>query len=376
MPPPSQQQQGSDTSLGPFWIIIGLFVLAWGVWYFAHEQIASLILQLRFWEGKFIHLFTPQVSDQLAVIKNASPGSISFEKLTDISTAIGDYLKYPVAALLGLLAVIIYLSSPTMRFKKTYDMQILINQEKDNWPQINPVAGIDLVKADIDQGPWAMALPPMKFAKKYQLLQLERVIPVDSYNITPKTIMHLKRDDAYRVFALQVGRYWRGVDYLNIHTKALFAVCAARANRDRDGGINLLLHIAQSAASGKLDFTGTDALLAKHKNNKAVVKLTQSHAFVLTVMASLLKLARTDGVLAVADFLWLKPIDRPLWYMLNSVGRQTPHPEVGGPFAHWLAELKFGRKLIIPMVEEAVNALEIALKDVVYIPDEEKEGEG
>ena len=55
------------------------------------------------------------------------------------------------------------------------------------------------------------------------------------------------------------------------------------------------------------------------------------------------------------------------------MGRQTPFVEVAGIFAHWVAEKEAGRKLIVPMVEEATNALEIALKEVVYNPDEEDE---
>jgi len=88
-------------------------------------------------------------------------------------------------------------------------------------------------------------------------------------------------------------------------------------------------------------------------------------------MATLLELARTDGVLATAEFLWLKPIDRPLWYMLNSVGRQTAFPEIAGVFAHWVAEKRLDRPLKVPMVEEAVKALEMAMKEIKYEPDEE-----
>jgi intracellular multiplication protein IcmP len=103
-----------------------------------------------------------------------------------------------------------------------------------------------------------------------------------------------------------------------------------------------------------------------------VKKITDGHAYILTVMASMLTLARLDGVQASADFLWLKPIDRRLWYILNTVGRQTPFVEVAGIFAHWVAEKELERKLLIPMVEEATNALELALQDIIYKPDEQQ----
>ena len=58
MPPAAGQQQQNDTSLGPFWIIAGLFLLAWGIWYFAHEQISWAILKLRLFEA---HLISPVI---------------------------------------------------------------------------------------------------------------------------------------------------------------------------------------------------------------------------------------------------------------------------------------------------------------------------
>ncbi len=85
-------------------------------------------------------------------------------------------------------------------------------------------------------------------------------------------------------------------------------------------------------------------------------------------MASLLEGARDDGVVPSAEFLWLKTIDRRLWYMLNSVGRQTPYPEVGGPFAHWRAEKAMGRRSLVPMIDEAIKALEIAIKEMKLSP--------
>lgn len=126
-----------------------------------------------------------------------------------------------------------------------------------------------------------------------------------------------------------------------------------------------------SARSTQLNFKGVDELCKKHEGSPAIQKIVQSHAYILTVMASLLIAARDDGVQASADFLWLKTRDRRLWYMLNTVGRQTPFVEIAGPFAHWLAERELGRKLVVPMVDEATNALELALKDVIYRPDAE-----
>ena len=56
--------------------------------------------------------------------------------------------------------------------------------------------------------------------------------------------------------------------------------------------------------------------------------------------------------------------------MLNSAGRQTPYAEVGGAFAHWRAEQVMQKRSLTPMIDEAIKALEVAVKEVKLSPKE------
>lgn len=370
----AQQQQSGDNSLAPLWIILCIFLLGWLLWAFFHTQIVAFVLYIKFWESRLIALVLPSMTQLPASIHHLNPEQVLFPQLLEVSREVGSYLRYPIIVTLVILAIVTYFSHINLQFKKFYTMGALAEAERKNWPQISPVIKLDLIKEDIDKGPWAMALSPMQFAKKYQLLHEEKII--SSMTMAAKKhnqrIVSIKREAAHHIFVMQCGEYWQGVRYLKPATKALFAIFSARANRDREGALKLLLQIAESTTNGRLDFSGVDALLAKHQNHKLVQRTMQSHAYVLTVMASMLELARKDGVLATADFLWLKPTDRLLWFMLNSVGRQTSFAEVSGPFAHWNVERAMGRPLMVPMVEEAVNGLEAAIKDILYIPDAEE----
>lgn len=368
-----QQQSQGDNSLAPLWIAVGVFLLLIGIWYFAQPQIVGFVLHVRLAEIALIRLFTSGLDPLNKLIFNipySEYGNIGIDQLMNISNQVGMYLRYPIVAILFILAVILYLSNPTLRFKKIYSIQSLAEQEKINWPQITPVVRLDLIDEDINKGPWAMSLTPMQFAKKYDLLRVEQPKEVSSFNERNKIIATVIRERAHNIFTLQLSSYWAGVEHLRPHTRALFAVFSAKIVGDREGATKILNQISRSSESGKLDFSGVDALLRKHHNNKNIVKIIQNHAYVLTVMASMLAAARGDGVLAAADFLWLRPVDRTLWYMLNNVGRQTAFVEIGGPFAHWLAELEVGHRLYVPMVEEAVNALDKAIQDILYVPDD------
>ena len=372
----AQQSQQSDNSLTPFWIVIGIFALGWIIWTVAHTQIAAAVYQLRLWEAELIHFFigSSSTADLIATIQQASTQQVQFVDLVDISDQVGKYLSYPIAALLIILSSLLYFGHANARFKKTYNMQLLVQTEKEDWPQITPVAHLDLIHVDIHQGPWSAALSPMQFAKKYNLLSLQEIVTSDqTQKVTKKIIYTIQREETNKVLALQLGDYWNGTDRLPAHTKALFAAFAAQACRNHSASRKLLAQIANSSISSRLDFSGTEELIKKYQEFKSIKKVIRKHAYVLTVMASMLVLARQEGVLASADFLWLKPIDRLLWFTLNSIGRQTAFSEAAGPFSHWIAERVIGRRLIVPMIDEGVNALDRALEEVLYVPEESED---
>jgi hypothetical protein len=234
------------------------------------------------------------------------------------------------------------------------------------------VVDLELINVHIHEGPWAMAMTPMQFAKKYKLLEEERVKDETGISSREKIIAKVVLSRATLIFIRQLGRPWRSVDKLPIHSKALVAVFASKAAGDRDVANRLLRQISASAStSGKLDFSGVESIVKKYQDNKIVKKVMSEHAYELTMMASLLEAARGDGVLATAEFLWLKPVDRQLWYMLNNVGRRVAFTEIAGAYAHWLAERLCGRKLIVPMVHEATTALVAAVDEVIYNPEQD-----
>jgi intracellular multiplication protein IcmP len=377
-----QAANQNDNSLDFLWLVVIIVAAVALIWFFGRSYIAIGVFQVRYYEiiginsvlgawGKLVQLLhlpfalpdTQSLNQWFSYIQS-KPGAVPFNTLADISAAVGKYLRIPVAIILALCAMQVYRANLQTKFQKIFSMVRLKKQEVKDWPQIAPVVNLDLVKQDINIGPWAMAMTPMEFAKNNNLLKIEK-------DVNGKVIAGLQLGAAHRVFSLQLGPVWNNGNKLPIHIQALFAIFAARVNRDRAPSDKLLNQISASANSGKLDFTGTQELLKSHYDSKLVRRVIGSHAYVLTVMASLLELGRTDGVLASAEFLWLKPLDRKLWYMLNSVGRQTAVPEVAGPFAHWLAERKIGRPLKVPMVDQAVKSLNLALQEVVYEPEDE-----
>lgn len=377
-----EQNSGQDNSLDFLWtvgLIIGVFV---ATWYFGRPYISKAILHIRLWEllgikwvmSSLTNWFDfPFFVNHIAKLESLSTyiyhnlnTTLGFKDLMHLSIIIGEYLRYPLGFLMIIFAWMLHFSGSSRNFRHVYTTKTFRHLEKKNWPQITPVVNLDLVNQSITKGSWAMALSPMDFCKENNLIDLK---------ILERSCQtKLRCDDAYKVLALQLGPKWNGVEFLPIYLKALFAIFAARINEDKKSAETMLDQISSSAVTidvNKMDFHGVDELLKKHASSKRVAKIVARHGYVSTVLASMLNGARKIGVLASSEFIWLKPLDRRMWYMLNTVGRATAVAEICGAFSHWLAELKLSKPLVAPMIEEGIRGLEVALSEIIYKSDEE-----
>ncbi len=381
--------QGDDkNSMAILWIIGGIFFLCAIIWWSFAPQLKYFFIKVRvveltiaYWFFKALPVFKDifyEIDSGLSLAKTISPGSLTLSAAEGLSELVGKIYRWPISAALIAFAYIMYCRNIKMRYKKHYDMKKLAEQERNEWPQINPVLGIDLVTEDLDHGPWAMGMAPIMFCKQYKLIEvgLEPQI-AGTLSKGPRFKATLIKDRAEHIFAQQLGRMWRGPEKLPLHRRALFAAFIARGMRDTKTAQSLIVQINRSATSDQskeLDFTGVDELWKKHYNAKLVQAIVQAHAYEFTLFMGLFLFARQDGVFPTSDFLWLKPRDRSFWYVLNSVGRQTPCCEAAGVHAHFLAEKALRRPLSVPMIGEATKALQDSLNDIIYMPnDEEKE---
>ncbi len=371
--------QGEDKdSYALLWIFAIICIISGLVWHFYSDQLKIAFILLKKYETMAILFFIDNENLQTVMkglgMAKDDPSSLTLDIAGKYSDYIGHYLQYPICFFLLVMAIVMFKGHATMRFTKAYNMDTLAQQEKNNYPQIAPVADLDLIAEDIMKGPWSMSQNPMQFARHEKLLKVEQAQNTKqawkSEGLAKATLI---REQATQVFSTQLGPLWTGVNSLPPHTKALYAAFLARTEHDTDACRAYLGKLARTAAKGQIDYSDTDELLKKYEKSKAATRAGQKHAYTLTVMASMMTLARVDGVLASADFLWVKPLDRRLWYVLNCVGRQVCVPEVAGVFAHWFAEKEMGRALTVPMVEEAVNALEKALDMMVYTLEEDEQ---
>ena len=359
------QQGGGDNSLAPIWIFAFLVVASTLLWHFKHEWIVRFVFFFDLMQARLVNILWPTepLAELIINLQTLDPFSVDFNTLVALTVQVGMYMRYICAFILVCMAFVLYQRDISHQFCKVYSMKTLRQQEQENWPAISPVIREDLVKASIDEGPWAMALNPMEFSRKYNLLKKGDLL-LDTMAPGLEMTATIRKPDAKRIFTMQLGPLWEGFLKCQPHVKALAAIFLARVNRDRDSANQISNHLSKSFAEGKIDYSPAYPILKKYMESELVNDLNQQHAYVYTFMATLLEKARLDGVVPSSEFLWLKPVDRRLWYMLNCVGRQTPYAEISGAFAHWKAEQVMKRRSLTPMVEEAIKALEIAIREV------------
>lgn len=181
--------------------------------------------------------------------------------------------------------------------------------------------------------------------------------------------LELTTETAIELLSGQLTQEWIGFDGLRPYQKCLCAVFAQFFDYNNSKGEALLNELAiLYAAKGSVSmddailaekalFGGVEAAL-KSKAGKNLADQANQHAWLQTAMVRMLTVARKDrGVLAAAQFNWVKAEDRSLWYALCNTGGDAFMIETAGVFAHFKAEVQLNMPLRRPAVYQAARSL-------------------
>lgn len=177
----------------------------------------------------------------------------------------------------------------------------------------------------------------------------------------------MDRAAAESVFEAQLGEKWEGLDKAPIHVQAMIILCIINAKRAKEKE-DIKSEIARIwTLHPKEAKKMTSKVIAPYKKDKkirqVIDKYMSKHAFITTGLYRLLIWSRkTGGIFACAEFRWLKPIDRNLWYVLQNAGRRSYLIEGAGSVAHYQVEFLSSKPLATPKVTSAVDGLESFLE--------------
>ncbi|RSZ55255.1 conjugal transfer protein TrbA [Massilia atriviolacea] len=179
------------------------------------------------------------------------------------------------------------------------------------------------------------------------------------------------------LFVADLGAPVSSLSDLSRHEKAMFAIFGARLLADGadHGAAQVLLdQLNRSCHTGSWndrrgypDLALCDAAFAKYASHPDAEKWLAKHPYPRTLLHAMHAAALAFGRLPSSHFRWLKGIDRPLWYALNTTGRKAPFVESAAVFTQTMWEdfaSDRGYRLTQPCVDDAVDGIEAYLVKV------------
>lgn len=316
---PNRGENQPNTLLGIGLMIALLFIL----WFVFHDPMARFFLTIG--HGFFVVLkwtvgwFQPELFAGMerqfqGVMQPANLRKVEISHLTGLSSWMGTYFRWPVIVLMGAMAWRVW-RHPIMWLNTRHTFETLIRYQSQFWKPIVPVVHLNLVDDTSPQ--WAPAQRCVQLAKDHRLIHARR----------------LKLEEAWTLLENQLGIRFHPLR-LKDHEKALFAVFAARIVRDKgkktaDGLLDALNESCRG--KDKPDFSVVMGAYEKYKGDKRVLDKIKGYGYVRTVLFQMLVEARRfDGKLPTSHFLWLRPLDRTLWYALDRAPVDTGRYSIAG----------------------------------------------
>jgi intracellular multiplication protein IcmP len=388
--------------------LVAIGAIMAGLW-FAKPYVVYYVSLFRYYEADILGRVLPfenwvRVRENLP---NANIAGWGYTQVWVLSEAVNRYISFVIAPIFISFGAWLWLRSPQRKYRQRHTMKTLLAQQAKVSPALRPLVGLNLLDADPEQGPWASAQTPIQFALKHDLLLDSRqskptpikvrvmngyALKLDSDQPRAKAAVQtakLDRKAAARAFAAQLGPGLSGdelLERLPLHYRAILAAFILRRYGGKKGikqADELLIQFNNSfyetgpkkkpIALDDLNTQGVDEVVrsfygAKTAQGREVRRLFARHGFAVPMMMDAMRLARQRGKLTTVDFIWLKPIDRNLYFALNNMGRRTGWPESAGAAAHLSAEEVMEGPIFEPYVEKAVDALEKSLRKDGWLP--------
>lgn len=365
------KNSGYDNAIGWALLLAVFAAILWLLWYFQSENIRSAVRWVRYVEMSATELI---VGSDYEIKKNGEviatlgqindfAGTAHKSKLNSVNMEIIGLgalypLRYFFTLVIAFMAFWSLFRGPKALYRQKLDLNHLISRQSANFPAIAPFVKFN----PTNQPPRPPGAPvPAELPAFAEALSPEEWI---AYYDIPVPNGKVDGDAASKAFTRQLGPAWRGTMHMAPYKQILLAAFCLKAVRKRKEADDLLGELSKSwSFEGGLKLQ--PALISKARKilrdrdvaGKILNKCNQ-HAYENTVMLRALATAREEGgVLAPAQFLWLRAFDRMLWYPLNNLGRQSHHMEALGAICHYKAEKMTQRPIPRPKMEDAVKAI-------------------
>ena len=326
------------------------------MWFVFHDPLAKLLLRIGLWLMYPLKLtlgwYEPGLfSGMEGEIQRSMTGGtlklVDISVLVGLSSWMGTYYRWPLLVLMGWFAWKTW-RHPIIHLHTAHTFESLIRYQSLTWKEIVPVANLDLCE---DTSPaWRPARRCVDLAKENGLIHARL----------------LKLEEAWIFLGKQLGERFTMAG-MKPHEQALFAVFAARIARDKKESAALLNNLNESCRkTGLPDCAVAKDMFEKYRVDKRVLAKIKGFGYTRTVLFQMLVEARRyDGKLPTSNFIWLKPVDRTLWYALDRAPVDVERFQVAvfaegmAVASQWQAEalaIKHGLRMGVTQIDSETRA--------------------
>ena len=365
------QNNGNDTEMFYLLVVVMVAAIVWGVWNYARPVLVYFSFGLDLVQFAVLSLVSKMPGDWGTYYEIAKApfglsdtyksneidwNKIEFTTFKDMSELAGALFKFIFAFLIGAMAITTLFKMKGNGFARTFTLTggkgkgpSLAHYQAQHWKVFS--AGAFFNPDDLSNKAELPSKTPMEW------MQENNVSLTESEGLDP--------DTAQYAFTQQLGEPWHGYDKAPTYIQVLCFLFYINAKRDKNSRklkeeFTLIWSQNKPEIAAKKSIIRLKELTKKDDKFKKIIDKNASiHAYTNTALYKLLDWARKNGgVFASAEFRWLKPIDRTLWYVLNNCGRRAFHIEGAGAISHFHAEHILKQALSEPHVDEAVDGLE------------------
>lgn len=344
----------------------------------------TLLLDISLFNIGFFTHFSEKAVANYQTIKAMNPHNLVWEQISVVLYYTGTWAKYPFMLLLAIMGVVGIFLNKKSQLMRRFSMESLSEHNAEHFPCIAPVVGRgDYLQAleSFDKGRWQIARTPVQFCVEHNLVRYENgkgvaweeafKNGVADMNLPAYGKMVLDKESFEHVFVKQLGTKTREYKKLPIIRQVMISAFLAYGNDDKQTAINILDTCSLSYIENEKEATCkcfADPTFIQYigktyeKYHKISSKLLEQHkTHELTWIMALLFFARKKGILASSQFLFLRPLDRGLWYALHQCGGQVAWSEGLSAWLHYHAEEKEEKSLDKFNWNEAFIYMEISL---------------
>ena len=344
----------NDNGMAPTYVAAGIVIVAFGLYWLFHDYIIYTIFMIRRFELMIIMLWSPNYALLMNWCNQVIQSTVTLKQLTYLTYNVADALNGVYWAIGIPMMLLLLFRHPSRKFRRKFSMASLAALIKKAFPSVCTPHRETVLQHP--EKSFSQSLTPIEFLKINQLIENNE----------------FNQFKLYRLLKQQLGSKWSKDQGISPDIYGLFAAFIAFIANQRDLGnrilvclnkqYNRLSFITRHFNTRKLEHL-IDESISKCIEHPIVKRSIHQHYYTSTLLAELLYQARLGGIISTATFLWLKAVDRTLWYGLNNVGRQTYFAEGVAISVHWQFEHAMSQKSVHPNFSQIIAAFKTEYQD-------------